>query len=149
MSVNNLICTLVDPLNAPNWFPNKCYCFHSKIISNGVHCGVFATFESTTWLLSVIKSSLSKRIIKLYHLYPDNSIKTRKQIDCNAYLLGEATVSEWIWVSFYWIQFVVTVTDACAVWVNTLCWGDTVCTVTSSQWCSLSILHLNPITCYS
>jgi len=62
MSVNNLICTLVDPLNAPNWFPNKCYCFHSKIISNGVHCGVFATFESTTWLLSVIKSSLSKRI---------------------------------------------------------------------------------------
>ena len=104
MSVYNLMCTLVNLLNAPKWFPNKCYCFHSKIISNGVHCGMYAPFECTTWLLSVIKSSLSKRIINLYHLYPNNSIKTRKQIDCNAYLLGEATVSEWIWVSFHWIQ---------------------------------------------
>mgnify|MGYP007091315963 CR=1 FL=1 len=46
------------------------------------------------------QSSLSKEIVKLYDLYLDNSIKKRKQIDCNACLSGEATVSEWKWVSF-------------------------------------------------
>jgi len=30
-------------------------------------------------------------------------------------------VSEWIWVSCYRIK-IITVTDACAVWVNMFCW---------------------------
>jgi len=37
----------------------------------------------------------------LYDLYSENSVKKRKQIYSNACFLGEATVSEWIWVSFY------------------------------------------------
>jgi len=49
-------------------------------------------------------SSLSKEKNKLYDLYTDNLIKKRKQIDRNTCLLGEATVSEWIWVSIYWIK---------------------------------------------
>ena len=50
----------------------------------------------------------------MYDLYPDNSVKKRKQIDCNACLLGEATVSEWTCFKFL-SNKIVTVTDACAV----------------------------------
>jgi len=50
------------------------------------------------------QSSLSKEIIKLHDFDTDDLIKKRKQIDHNTYLLGEATVSEWIWVSFYRIK---------------------------------------------
>ena len=47
------------------------------------------------------ESSLSKEIITLYDLYPNNSIKKRKQIYWNACFLEEATVSEWIWVCMF------------------------------------------------
>jgi len=50
------------------------------------------------------QSSLSKEIITLYDLCPNNSIKKRKQIYFNACFLGEATVLEWILVSFYRIK---------------------------------------------
>ena len=50
------------------------------------------------------ESSLSKEIITLYDLYPNISIKKRKQIYWNACFLGEAAVSEWIWVRFYRIK---------------------------------------------
>ena len=81
------------------------------------------------------QSSLSKEIIKLHYKYPDNSIKKRKRIDLSACLLGEATVSEWIWVRFYRIKWSPLQT-LFAVWVNTFCWCDTVCSVTSYQWYS-------------
>ena len=66
---------------------------------HGVHYGMCATFQSTTSLLS--KQFIEINYIKLYDLFPDNSIKKRKQIDHNACLLGEATMSEWLWVHFY------------------------------------------------
>jgi len=47
------------------------------------------------------ESSLSKEIITLFDLYPNNSIKKKKQIYWNACFLGEATVSEWIWVCMF------------------------------------------------
>jgi len=50
------------------------------------------------------KSSLSKEIIKLHDLHTDYFIKKRKQINRNVCSLGEATVSEWIWVSCYRIK---------------------------------------------
>ena len=50
------------------------------------------------------QSSLSKEIIKLHELYTDKLIKKKKQIYRNACLLGEATVSEWIWVRFYRVK---------------------------------------------
>jgi len=65
---------------------------------NGVHFGRCATYISIYYMTSVsYQSSLSKKNpTKLYELYPDNSIKKKKQIYHNAYLLGEATVSKWI-----------------------------------------------------
>jgi len=43
-------------------------------------------------------------MIKLHDLHTDYLIKKGKQINRNAGSLGEATVSEWIWVSFYRIK---------------------------------------------
>jgi len=43
-------------------------------------------------------------MIKLHDLHTDYLIKKTKQKNCNAGFLGEATVSEWIWVSFYRIK---------------------------------------------
>ena len=83
------------------------------------------------------ESSLSKEIITLYDLYTNNSIKKRNKY-IGMHVLGEATVSEWIWVCMFlgeatvseWIWVlsnkIITVTDSCAVRVNTFCWCDTV-----------------------
>ena len=47
------------------------------------------------------ESSLSKEIITFYDLYRNNSIKKEKTNTLECMFLGEATVSEWIWVCMF------------------------------------------------
>ena len=70
--------------------PLLTFCIQAKLDSvnlfNVVHLSMPPTFQCTVHVMTSLsyQSSLSKEIIKLYDLYPDNSIKKRKQIYRNA-----------------------------------------------------------------
>ena len=85
------------------------------------------------------ESSLSKEIITLYDLYPNNAIKKRNQIYWNACFRGGNCVRMDMGMHVFrggncvrmdmgkvLSNKIITVTDTCAVRVNTFCWCNTV-----------------------